>query len=223
MPFRIRKRIEFIPFGLGAEWPPVAPIREDPTQYELTNISNVIEVVTTTSVGLLTPNIIAMGCDSMVGVELGADGGGAGGSLAWPAANRAIFIPLMIQQNITIYKLYTVNGSAAGGNVDVGIYSKAGSKLVSSGATAQAGTSALQKFDITDTALTPGQYYFALSCDSTTPTFTRLAPAVADVLSMFGCQQDAAGYTLPATASFADITSAYLPRCGLIAYTTDPA
>src|SRR5271154_4607263 len=49
------------------------------------------------------------------------------------AANAAIFIPFTVPDTITIAKLAAANGTAVAGNVDMGIYSEAGNRLVSKG------------------------------------------------------------------------------------------
>jgi hypothetical protein len=64
--------------------------------------------------------------------------------------------------------MLVLNGATASGNMDVGIYDYAGTRLVSSGSTAQSGTSAFQDFDITDTLLGPGIFY--LAPPTTTPS-----------------------------------------------------
>ena len=132
----------------------------------------------------------------------------------WPAANRAIYIPFTLYGPETVRKMFCGNGGAVSGNVDVGIYNAAGTRLVSSGSTAQASINVLQVFDITDTTIGPGYYYMALALDNTTGTILNSNPAVF-VMPVWGVKQEAAAFPLPATATFANVSSAYLPMVGL--------
>ena len=132
-------------------------------------------------------------------------------SAAWPSANRAIFIPFHLDEPTIITAIGVPNGATATGNFDVGIYDVAGTKIVSSGSTAQAGTSAIQTVDITDTLIGPGDFYMAIAMDGTSGTmYSTNSPAVSH-LRMAGMLQMASAFPLPATATFATITSAYVP------------
>lgn len=135
-------------------------------------------------------------------------------SLVWPTANKAIYIPFTLNVAETALKLFCANGAVASGNVDVGIYTGAGARVVSSGSTAQSGTSVLQVFDVADTVLVPGYYYFAMSVDNTTAEFLCSNP-VAAALPTWGVKQEASALPLPATATFATMTSSYLPFMGI--------
>lgn len=145
------------------------------------------------------------------------------GSMAsgiFPAANRVIYIPFRLPQPLVVQQLYCINGSAVSGNVDVGVYTLDGTKILSSGSTAQAGTNQKQLFNVTDTLLGIGAYYMGLTLDNITGTFFRFAPTVQAVLTMFGLlAENPAGFGLPANASFASLADAYYPQCGLLAQT----
>lgn len=135
-------------------------------------------------------------------------------SVAWPAANRALLVPLYITEPSTVVKLWWMNGAAVSGNVDIGIYRVSDlSRIVSSGSTAQAGTSALQEVDITDTPLAPGTYYLGLACDNTTATFIRLFNDLRWCRA-FGVVQQTSAFPLPATAVPEACASAYVPLMG---------
>ena len=135
-------------------------------------------------------------------------------SAAWPAANRAIFVPFAIPMPMNVTKLWVCNGTSAAGNIDIGIYDHTGCRLTSTGSTAQAGTSALQVISITAVLLSPGQFYLALAGDSTSPTTNRSAPT-AEALREMGVFMQETAFALPATATPAAMTSAYLPFFGL--------
>lgn len=152
--------------------------------------------------------------DGVSGITAGAlTGGVTPGSATFPASNDALFVPFCLQQHVLIKRLYSVNGTAVSGNIDVGIYSKDGAKIVSSGSTAQSGTSALQFFDVTDFVLAPGCYYFAVALDNTTGTLLRANPSLARVQAI-GMAKQASGFALPASATLATVTAAYLPLIG---------
>lgn len=132
---------------------------------------------------------------------------------AWPAANRAIYLPFTKDRPDTVKQMFWENGGVAG-TTDVGIYDVTGKRLVSIGATTNAGS--IQVVNITDTDLPPGAYYMAILA-STVTTQTYWSAAVnLNTLRACGCQQEAVGSgTLPATATFAAIASAYLPFVGM--------
>ena len=110
--------------------------------------------------------------------------------------------------------MWVVNGATASGNLDVGIYTEDGTRLVSIGSTAQSGTTALQFFNITDTFLSPGNYYMACAMDGTTGTTRRHSPALERCIAA-GLIKGATSFPLPATITFATMTAAYIPQIGL--------
>lgn len=117
-------------------------------------------------------------------------------------ANRAILVPFVLVADGIVEKITVANGTVVSGNVDVGIYNEAYTRLVSSGSTAQAGTSALQIFDITDTPLKAGRYYMAFCMDNTTGRAYRgsLGGSVAETLyNSMHLIGDITAFPLPAT------------------------
>jgi hypothetical protein len=125
---------------------------------------------------------------------------------AWPASNRAYYVPVSIFSTVTVVKMFVINGGTASGNIDVGIYDAGGARLVSIGSTAQSGTSAIQEFNITDTTLNPGLYYLACAMDNTTGTLEVWNPA-AGIIHAFGICEQASAFALPSSATFGAITS----------------
>ncbi len=99
-----------------------------------------------------------------------------GGTIAaalWPSANRAIYVPVYIEQTVIAYQMAVIVGVQAG-NCDIGIYDVSGNRQVSVGSTAVGGAG-IQKFNITDTTLGPGVYFLAFNCsDAATAQFNRL-------------------------------------------------
>jgi hypothetical protein len=102
-------------------------------------------------------------------------GRSAPASFAWTTANMVRFVPFYITEPIVVVKLLHYNGATAAGNNDIGIFDRSGNKIIGGANPAQAGTSAWQEHDITDTALNPGVYFVGLKNDGTTGTYFRAA------------------------------------------------
>jgi hypothetical protein len=134
---------------------------------------------------------------------------------AWPTSDLAIYVPVRVKRRVVVVKLHVGTGSASG-NLDVGVYNESGTRLVSSGTTAQASSG--QTVDVTDTTIGPGLYYLALVADNTTGTFNRMAPAAPICVGQgLLSQQLGAGGTLPTTATWAiDQTLAYSPFVAML-------
>lgn len=160
-----------------------------------------------------------VGTDSWhcLGTQLAANAAVAPVSTTWQSANRALYIPLLVTEDITVTKLWVLNGATAAGNIDMGIYNSAFARQVSIGSTAQSGTNVIQEFDITDTPLTAGQYYIGIAKDDTAgTTFTYAAAGGgAKALQAWGMAQEATAFALPATATPADMASNVVPVCGI--------
>lgn len=139
---------------------------------------------------------------------------------AWPTANKAYYIPVSVQYPITVAKMFVINGSTVSGNIDVGIYDAGGAKLVTSGSTAQTSGSVIQEFDIADTLLQRGLYYWACAMDNSTGTLEIWNPNLAIGRAMGVCEQTSA-FPLPATAVFALLaTTLRFPVIGATPRTT---
>lgn len=130
-------------------------------------------------------------------------------TFAWPAANRAVFIPIRVPAPVTIYKFTIGAGATATGNVDVGVYSASGVRAVSSGTTAKLST-AEQVIEVTDTPIGPGIYFLALSADgliNVAATSLNLQQA-----KLLGILQMDSAFVLPAVATFASLTGVIIPQ-----------
>ncbi len=154
--------------------------------------------------------------------SLGHDLQGIGGTLYtalassnWPSANLAIFVPFSLSEEILVTHLWTANGAAASGNLDVGIYTLGGRRLCSAGSTAMSGTSTIQLFDITDYLLGPGEFYLGMSCSNTTAQFLRGVTGSANRGKLLGLAEQASALALPAAATLATYTQNYVPLFGL--------
>ena len=152
--------------------------------------------------------------DEAIGTAVVAlTGGNTPAAAVWPAANDALFIPFALAQSVLLKRLFVINGATASGNVDAGLYADDGTRIVSSGSTAQSGTSAPQFFDITDIIISPGRYYLAVAMDTTGGTLFRSNPSVIRE-QQIGMAKQASAFPLPATATFATVTALYLPCVG---------
>lgn len=149
-------------------------------------------------------------------------GAAGGASTAWPAANRAIFVPISVPYPVTVYKLVVGAGATSAGSFDVGLYDSSGNRLVSSGATVK-GAAVEHVIDVTDTRIGPGVYYLALAANGTnnyimyTPSGT--SPVPLQKTRIYGVMQMETAYTLPDPATFAAATAAPYPS--LAAYLRD--
>ena len=130
---------------------------------------------------------------------------------AWPASNRAIFVPIRIVEPTVAINIGVGNGVTVSGNFDVGIFTLDGVRIISSGSTAQSGAYAFQVVDIADTLLGSGVYYLAVAFDNTTATPIRTTLAQLAMCKMIGIAEMSSAFPLPATATLATATSSYIP------------
>jgi hypothetical protein len=136
---------------------------------------------------------------------------------AW-TANRLIFIPFATASRVLVSGFWWYNGTTANGSTDVGIYTEDGqTKLGSSGATLNSGTSVLQDVNVTDFFLPAGRrLWLTLGSDSATQTYFSLPPTA--VLQDFvGIKEQLSGWSsgLPSTITPATPTVAVFPHFGL--------
>jgi hypothetical protein len=128
------------------------------------------------------------------------------GSSGYEGANKAIYYPILVPTTCVIRRVWWANGDtvSASYNIDVGVYATSGyapgARLVSSGSTAQGTASQVQFVDVTDTVLSPGQYWLAVTCSSVSATLFRASGygAAVDAALRF---QEASALPLPATAT----------------------
>jgi hypothetical protein len=121
---------------------------------------------------------------------------------AWGTQYRAIYVPVRVPRRVTVLELGAAVESTSTGNVDIGLYDRFATRLVSTGSTVKL-SSLTQAIEATDTTIGPGLYYLALNNDTTTDTFTTWsltapAPAANGVLT-----ETLGAVTLPATATWA--------------------
>lgn len=148
----------------------------------------------------LKPRIITLGSRefSTAGVMPGIPS--ARTNTPWHTANDPVAYGFALREAAVVTKLGWVNGSAAGGGVDLGIYDLAWNRLISTGAQTGAGNGVWQWIDVTDTALAAGRYWLAHSRDNTTANraLRYSQGQLLSVLQIAGVQDSATdAYPLP--------------------------
>jgi len=140
-------------------------------------------------------------------------------SAVWPAANRAVYIPFLVQsRQCVVTQLFFYLDVFSAANYDIGIYDATKKRVVSMGSTAVPNTPATMVLaNIADTALLPGQYWLGMVV-SVAATLTVFRHATANYLAVAsGMQQEALGSTvLPDPPTFANLSSSFQPICGLL-------
>lgn len=172
----------------------------------LTNKNRVINVsVTTFSKECCGPSLASLVRDM---------GYLAGGT--YPVANLIIYFPFRISNPCIFTKLWWYNGASASAsyNIDMGIFSEDGTRIISTSSTAQSGSNLMQSVDITDTLLDIGTYYFGFVCDTTSANFMRCTLATGFLCPVTGILEQASTFPLPANATFASATNNYFPFIG---------
>jgi hypothetical protein len=145
-------------------------------------------------------------------------------SVTWGAGNTAKYIPVTIPFIYPVNRVFWVNGATiTAKNNDFGIYTMQGMKIYSTGSTAQAGANVPQYVTPgTPFLLYPGDYYFAFNCSAASGgDVTGHNNTFVVGQRMSGIKQQAVGSTpLPASATFAAVTVAGVPLCGITWTTT---
>lgn len=156
--------------------------------------------------GVFTGDILLSFDPQVMGGRNDTLSGAAPTSATYRAANRAFFYPFYLTEPKVARYLFVVNGTAVSGNIDLGIYRASDSgtaqKIITTGSTAQSGTSAAQVVSISATQLAVGQYYMAIAIDNTTATTYRTAMSTI-FFHITGARYADTAFALPATVTFA--------------------
>jgi hypothetical protein len=116
--------------------------------------------------------------------------------------NQDYYYPFELDVCATAFKMFIMNGITINGNIDLGIYDAEWNKVVTLGATAQAGATAIQEGNITDTDLLPGQYWMGFSGSSATGSIWSLAAGTDEnILPQAACYTQATAHPLPTTTA----------------------
>lgn len=138
-------------------------------------------------------------------------------AVTWPSANLGIFVPIWLPFRYVPLRAFWVNGSTAGGNWDIGVFSADLTKLWNSGSTAGSGASQPQYVTISPSlVLDPGMYYLGLSHDVTTANHGFGSSSVAAAyLRMSGVLQAASQVPLASAPTGVTTTAIITPLMGL--------
>lgn len=119
-------------------------------------------------------------------------------SRAVGAANRAIYVPAVIPADCTITGC-RITVATQSGNICVGLYNSAGSRVATSGSVACA-VAGQQAVNFTGNySATAGRYYLGFACDNNTATFAWDQNSVSGVAGPATALYEAAAFPLPAT------------------------
>jgi hypothetical protein len=164
-----------------------------------------------------TPLFINTSCDWFAGsIMRAADTITAPVSTTW-VANLAIYQMFTLPWPYTVARFCWVNGATLTGppNIDLGIFAPDGTKLVSTGNTAQSGTNTVQfAAASTVTRLAAGTYFFGISSSGSTALIYCYAGLSVGPMAAAQMFQQATANPLPATATFARPTNALMPYGG---------
>ena len=134
-------------------------------------------------------------------------------------SNTTVYaFPFLVWEPYTVKAVAVVNGATVNGNWDIGVYSYDGAtQYVSTGATAQSGTSAAQVVTVASTLLAPGRYWMAFGVSSATATYARWTPS-SNWTQASGqmIQTVVSGAPLPATLTLATSTAVNVPLFALM-------
>jgi len=131
---------------------------------------------------------------------------------AWPAANRAIYVPFSVQGIYVCQKIFWANGTTSG-NIDAGVYDVNQKRLLSIGSTAQSGATAIQSATFSLT-LYPGAYFFGLVMDNGTGQIFQAGTSAAAMGAMLQTTQNTA-FPLPDPAVMVAAASGAVPLMGI--------
>jgi hypothetical protein len=132
------------------------------------------------------------------------------------SANMAQFIPLFIPFQYNMRRAFYMVGSSAGtANCDIGVYSREGARLFSTGSFALSGSTADDiKYITLNGLLQPGSYFLGISFSSTLASyFSSAAGAATNRIS--GIYQMASAFPLPDQATFATWAESSIPLFGI--------
>jgi hypothetical protein len=139
-------------------------------------------------------------------------------SRPWAIGNEALYFPIEIFEDAIITKLWWQNGATVSGNVDCGVYTENGNRLVSTGSLAQAGVNAIQAVDVPDTTVPSGLLYLALVASTTAATFWIVGSSAITPSYGFSGYRQASALPLPNPATFATtrVSGMIVPKFGAL-------
>lgn len=135
------------------------------------------------------------------------------GAGTWPAANRAIYVPVQFPADCTVYGIHAA-GANTTGNYDLGLYGPDLTLYTNKGSTAMA--AALLSHTFSDIRVYGGlTYYMALALSSASGSVARITTGATIKLTYVGIAQQASAVPLPSTMTPATPASDYIPFLAL--------
>jgi hypothetical protein len=161
------------------------------------------------------PHITPLGIES---IGAGTGNLGTPAAATWRNANLAIYVPFRINTTIVLSYGFVYNGAAVAGGFDIGVYAENGSKICSTGSTTQTTVSSVTSAPLllataSSPIIGPGNYYMAISASNSTAQYYRMALGIQPSKTTGMATQVV--FPLPATATFATISTAYVPCFGI--------
>lgn len=133
------------------------------------------------------------------------------GTMNWPTANLAIFVPFRLSGPYLVKKILWANGATAAGNIDVGVYSIGGARIFTTGSVAQSGTSAQQSSSATGGGISipgPGNFFLAVAKDDISGSLLGcFTNTTASFARLFGVYQATSAFPLPDTVTFETVSA----------------
>lgn len=148
------------------------------------------------------------------------------GSMTWPAANRALYVPLHLPWDYPVRRVWWYNGSSITSvNMDLGIYTLAGKQIYHTGSTAQAGSASASQYVTPSPTfwLPAGSYYLALACSSSTANRGGSGTSASfdvHLERISGMMIEDSALPLPATMTPAQIGNIFVAFFGITRTTT---
>lgn len=172
------------------------------------------------SLGYVTHHVLSSMTEDMAAATL--YGNTSAASRAWTAgANGTIFIPLPILDRPRTYATaFWLNGITIAGNIDVGVYTIAGTvatKVAATAATLQATASVMQTVALAVTLQAGVQYYLAMGASAATSTHWASSGGGGTTTKSLGCYQATTGHPMSggATITVASGSGMTVPVFGL--------
>jgi hypothetical protein len=163
--------------------------------------------------GRLNPLFISTFGPNSLGTEVANIASAAPASDTWPATDRSILVPFVVESPYVAMKLWFVVGGTASGNYKMAVYREDFVRLAVTTAAAATAANSVEEQDITDLILQPGRYYLGLTNSGTTGTVSRAEPSVEILKALGVC---ASTTSLPDPASPVVVaTNDYIPLMGL--------
>lgn len=137
-------------------------------------------------------------------------------SATWETANLTVWTPVFLPCVHVLTRVWWANGAtvSGGATVQVGIYADLNNlpdvKIVS-GSAVQGSAAVLQFVDVTDTVLSPGRYWMALTASTTTNTTFYRSSMIANYNAARRFEQASA---MPSTATPVESAGLSLWVCG---------